>query len=307
MLERELQEPPAAPALPAPRVTNPTSPSAPSPRPAAILVLGQIISLQCGAVVAKHVITQVGGAATAALRISFAAVIVGLLARPSLRALRRPDLPLVLAFGIVLAAMNLCFFEAIRRLPLGIATTIEFLGPLAVVLFTAHRALDVAWGAMAAIGVALLTWSGGHLAPAGLVFAGAAAGCRALYILCGQAVGRRYANSVGLSMALVVGAVFALPPSLIATGRALLAPGVLLAGLAVALLSSAIPYALDMAALRRLPARTFGVLISVGPAVAALFGYVLLDQRLRAAQLGGIALVVLASIGALRSLWRQPA
>jgi inner membrane transporter RhtA len=289
VLERARSDRPAAPGR------------APSHHRAAVLVLAQIASLQLGAVLAKHVIAQVGGLATAALRICLAAVIVGAIARPALRQIRRADLPLLLGFGVALAVMNACFFQAIDRLPLGVATTIEFLGPLAVVVGTALGPRDLAWGAMAAAGVALLTWTGGPLDPVGLAFAGVAAACRALYILCSQAVGRRYHDSTGLCVALAVGAIVALPPGLIATGGAMLAPGILLGGLGIALLSSAIPYALDMAALRRLPARTFSVLISLAPAAAALFGYALLDQRLRSLQLAGIALVVLASLGALTS------
>jgi inner membrane transporter RhtA len=274
----------------------------PPRRRAGVLVAGQIISLQLGAVVAQPLISEVGGTATAALRITFAAGVLWLLARPRLRDLRRQDLPLVVALGVVLAAMNLCFFEAIHRLPLGIATTVEFLGPLAVVLLAARRPLDVAWGTMAAAGVALLTWNRSNLDLVGLGFAAIAAVCRALYILCSQAIGRRWQNSQGLCFALLVGAVLALPTGLGLTGTAMLEPGVLFTGLQVAILSSAIPYALDLAALRRLPARTFGVLISLGPAAAALFGRVLLDQHLGPAQLGGVALVVIASTGAMRLL-----
>jgi inner membrane transporter RhtA len=266
---------------------------------AVLLVLVQIISLQLGAVLATGLASRVGGISAATLRMTFAALVAWAVVRPNVRLIRREDLPLIVGFGCVLAVMNASFFEAISRLPLGVATTLEFIGPLVVILVSARRARDRAWGLVAAAGVMLLTWHAGHLDRWGLLCALMAAAARSLYILGSKRVGQRYSNADGLCYALIVGCVVALPFGMTIAGQELLQPDVLLVGLVVAVLSSAIPYLCDLFSLRRLPSHTFGVLISMGPAVGALAGFLLLGQQISLSQSVGVALVVGASVGAL--------
>jgi inner membrane transporter RhtA len=195
--------------------------------------------------------------------------------------------------------MNLCIYEAMDRIPLGAAVTIEFVGPLAVAVMGSRRAGDLAWVALAAGGVLLLAHPGtGGLDATGVAFALAAGACWAAYIVLSARTGRRFPGGSGLALAMVVGALLAAGPGIAQAGGALLEPGLLAAGAAVALASSVIPYSLEMEALRRLPARVFGVLMSLEPAVAALAGLVVLGQGLSTAETAGIALVVAASAGA---------
>jgi inner membrane transporter RhtA len=211
-------------------------------------------------------------------------------------------------FGVSLAAMNLCFYEALDRIPLGIAVALEFVGPLGVAVAASRRAVDLAWVALAGGGILLLSPApGGSLDELGAALA-LLAGCFwAAYILLSARVGQRFSGGTGLALAMVVAAVVLLPVGIPAGGAELLDPGLLAVGLAVAVLSSAIPYSLELEALRRLAAGTFGVLMSLEPAVAAIAGLVILGQDLSVTEIAAIALVVAASAGALGTARAGPA
>ena len=195
--------------------------------------------------------------------------------------------------------MNLAFYESLARVPLGIAVTVEFLGPLAVAVAGSRRRLDLAWTALAGGGVALLAEGGGAaVRPLGLVLAAVAGGFWASYILLGVRVGRAFPGASGLAPAMVLGAVLAAPWGIVSAGSGLGDPALLGAGAGVGLLSSALPWSLELEALRRLPAAVFSVVLSLEPAVAALAGLAFLGEHLRARAWVAIALVVLASAGA---------
>ena len=262
-------------------------------------MLAAALAVQTGAGIAKGLFDELGPAGTVLLRTLFGALVLVALWRPTVRGHRRGDLGVALAFGLVLAAMNLTFYEAIDRIPLGIAVTIEFAGPLAVAVAGSRRRLDVAWVVLAAGGILLLVRTGGGGANlAGVAFALTAAACWAAYILLSQRAGRAFPRGEGLALAMVVGTIALVPVGVAGAGSSLFSVGPLAVGAAVGLLSSAIPYSLELEALRRLPARAFGVLLSLDPAIAALIGLVLLGQALGAREVAGIALVVAASVGA---------
>ncbi|HET8755907.1 MAG TPA: EamA family transporter [Solirubrobacteraceae bacterium] len=255
------------------------------------LVIAAVTSLQFGAGFAVTLFDELGPGGAAFLRQAFAALVLLALWRPRLRG----DLHLAAAFGITLGLMNLCIYEAMDRIPLGIAVTIEFWGPLAVAVAGSRRALDLLWVALAATGIVLLAGPGGSLDAAGVAFALAAGGLWALYILLSARVGRVFPGGSGLAIAMVFAALVTLPAGV---GGELLRPELLAAGAAVALASSVIPYSFELEALRRLPANVFGVLMSLEPAVAALAGLIVLGQALDALEWVAIALVVVASAGA---------
>ncbi|MFJ9822905.1 EamA family transporter [Streptomyces sp. NPDC101160] len=264
--------------------------------PTALVLLG-IVSVQVGSALAKHLFTAVGSFGTVALRLLFAAAVLLLVWRPSLRVNRRAG-AVVLGYGVTLGLMNLCFYLALSRIPLGIAVTVEFLGPLAVALAGSRRWLDAFWTLLAACGVVLLTEGRGDLDLAGLLFALAAGACWGVYILVGAALGRHTSEGNGLALGMAVAALVAVPFGVAESGAALIRPWVLVAGLGVALLSSVIPYSLDLEALRRIPPRVFGILMSLEPAMAALIGLVVLQESLRWTQWVAVLCVVAASAGA---------
>ncbi len=279
----------------------------------AALVLSGIVSTQLGAGLATRLFHQVPAAAVTGLRLWAAAIVLlivagrGVTAAAAGMARRRAwrDALVVLGFGLCLGAMNFVFYQAIARIPLGVAVTIEFLGPLAVAVAGSRRLLDLVWVGLAAAGVVLLTSDGtGHLNVAGIVFAALSAVGWAGYILFSVATGRRFTGASGLALAMIVAAVAVTPVAGAAAGSApgaLTRPSVLLTGAGVGVLSSAIPYGLEMQALRRLPSRVFGIWMSVEPAVAALIGLALLGQRLSAPEWAAVGCVVAASIGAARA------
>jgi inner membrane transporter RhtA len=235
------------------------------------------------------------------MRIVFAAVILMVVWRPSLRDHAAPDLWLAGAFGLSLAAMNYTFYQAIDHIPLGPAVTLEFVGPLGVAVFGSRRPLDLLWVVLAAAGILLLVTPGGaSLNTTGVVLALLAGAFWAAYILLSARVGRSFPGGTGLALAMVVASVLVLPAGLADGGSGFLSADVLLAGLAVAVLSSLIPYSLELEALRRLPARVFGVLMSLEPAAAAIAGLIVLGQVLKANEWAGMALVIVASAGATR-------
>jgi inner membrane transporter RhtA len=272
-------------------------------RAAAAMVLGSILSVQSGAALATTLFDRVGPGGGAMLRSAFGAAILILVGHRSLRELRRSQLRDVALFGLILAAMNLSFYAAIDRIPLGVAVTLEFTGPLAVAVFGSRRRRDLLWALLAAAGILLLSdgFGGGGIDTLGAGLALLAGALWACYILQSARVGATYPGLGGLACATTISAVLVFPVGIGQGAGDLLDPGVLAIGLGVGLLSSAIPYALELEALRRLPNAVFGVLMSLEPAVAALIGFLALSQDLAATEVAAIALVVIASAGALRS------
>jgi inner membrane transporter RhtA len=264
------------------------------------LVLGAVLSVQLGAAGATTLFDEVGPGGTVLLRVGLAAAVLVALWRPALGGHSPLEWRLVALFGISLAGMNFSFYEALDRIPLGIAVTLEFVGPLGVAIAGSRRRLDLAWVGLAGAGILLLSPGVGEsldLAGAGLALL--AGSFWAAYILLSARVGRAFPGGNGLALAMLIAALGLIPVGIADGGAELLAPGVLAVGLAVGLLSSAIPYSLELEALRRLPERSFGVLMSLEPAVAALVGLIALGQDLEAAEVLAIALVVIASAGAL--------
>jgi inner membrane transporter RhtA len=269
--------------------------------PPTLLVLLGIASVQFGAALAKGLFDEIGAGGTVFLRVFFAALVLVALWRPSLRGLSRRELRLVVAFGLVLACMNLAFYSALDRIPLGVAVTFEFIGPLGVAVAGSRKALDLLWVALAAIGILLLSdFGAGDLDTLGVGLALLAGAFWAAYILLSARVGQEFEGADGLALALVVGAAVLAPVGVGDAGGELLVPWILAVAAGVAILSSAIPYALEMEALRRIPTSVFGVLMSLEPAVAALAGFVLLGEDLNAREVVAILFVVAASAGASR-------
>jgi inner membrane transporter RhtA len=271
------------------------------------LVIGSVLSVQVGAAVATTLFDELGPSGTVLLRTAFAAVILVAIWRPAVPRATSGPLRDAVLLGIALASMNLSFYAALDRIPLGIAVTLEFTGPFAVAVAGSRRAGDLVWVALAAGGIVLLSPGvHGSLDGLGVAFALLAGAFWAAYIVLAARVGRGFSGGQGLAVAMVVAAVLLLPVGVVGGGDALARPGLLAVGLAVAVLSSAIPYSLELEALRRLQKGTFGVLMSLEPAVAALVGLLLLGQDLSATEVVAIALVVAASAGALGSA-RAPA
>ncbi|MBG0564424.1 EamA family transporter [Actinoplanes sp. NEAU-A11] len=266
------------------------------------LVLAGAVSVQFGSAVAALLFPRAGVAGVVSLRLTIAAVFLLVVCRPRLRGYRRSDWLLVGGFAMALAGMNTLIYQAIDRIPLGPAVTLEVLGPLALSVFAARRAASWLWAGLALLGVVLLGYQGfGRLNPSGAAFALGAAVMWAAYIVFSARVGRRFRKADGLALAMAAAALLTLPAGLVASGSALLNPGVLALGAAVAMLSSVLPYTLELLALRRMTTATFGVLMSLGPALAALAGYLVLHQSLAPVELVAIALVIAASIGAVRT------
>jgi inner membrane transporter RhtA len=277
--------------------------------PAPWLVVAGVSSVQLGAAIAKSLFDELTPTGLVMLRLVFGALILGLFFRPRVRDRSSRELQLALAFGLTLVTMNFCFYQAIDRIPLGIAVTLEFIGPLGIALVGSRRSSDFLWVAMAASGIALLApgIGGEGLDPVGVAFAVGAGVLWAAYITLSIRVGRAYSGPTGLVLAMAVGAVVALPFGIASAGSALLEPELLAAGLAVAVLSAALPWSLELEALRRLPAHVFGVLMSLEPAIGALVGFVVLGEHLGTRAVTAIALVVLASAGAARGARTAPA
>lgn len=265
-------------------------------------MLGGVLSVQVGAALATTLFDRLAPTGTVLVRILFAAVVLLALWRPAVRGIDSHGWRLVCTFGLALAGMNLCFYAALDRIPLGIAVTLEFVGPLGVAIAASPRRLDLAWAALAACGILLLSPApGGSLDALGAGLALLAGGFWAAYILLSARIGRAFAGGDGLALAMAVGSIVLLPIGIAGGGAELLDPRLLAIGLAVALLSSVIPYSLELEALRRLREGTFGVLMSLEPAVAALVGLALLGQGLAPTEVAAIVLVVVASAGALSS------
>jgi inner membrane transporter RhtA len=261
-----------------------------------------IVSAQLGAAIAKNLFDALGPGGTVFLRIAFATLVLLVLVRPKLGGHGSNAYLVAGLFGLALALMNLSLYLAIDRIPLGVAVTLEFVGPLGVAVAGSRRALDVLWVVLAAAGILLLaplgTFGGMDLDPVGVTFA-LLAGCFwAAYILLSARTGSAFPGGTGLVIALCVGTVVLAPVGIAGAGSALLDPKLLLAGFGVAMLSSAIPFFLDLEALRKIPTRIFGVLMSLEPAVAALAGLVVLGERLGIRAVVAIVFVTVASAGA---------
>lgn len=273
------------------------------------LVLAGATSIQFGAAIAAGLFDDLGPAGVSLLRLGFAAIVLCAVWRPDVRAYSREQLRAAAAFGFALGLMNLLFYEGLDRVPLGIAVTIEFVGPLGVAVVGSRRRLDVAWAVLAATGIVLLAGGGGEdgsLDRVGLLLVFGAGLCWAAYIVLAQRAGQLFTGGRGLAIASVVAMLLPLGPGIADGGADLLHPGFLAAGLGVAILSSVVPYSLETDALRRMPANVFGVLMSLEPAIAALAGFLLLDQSLAARDLAAIACVVVASVGVTRHAARAP-
>ena len=267
---------------------------------AASLVVGAIVSIQFGTAFATGLFDQVGVFGAVLLRTALATVLLFVIWRPTIAFFRRAPL-LIFSFGFCLSAVTTFLYLAIDRIPLGAAVTIEFLGPLTVAVATSRRKFDLVWVAMAAAGVWLLTGgvSGEDLDPVGVLFALAAGFFWGAYILLGRRLGRLDGGGAGLAAAMVVATLVILVPGLIGGGGGLVSPPVLLLGAAVALLSAAIPFSMEVEAMRRIPSSTFGVMMSLEPAIAALVGLAVLGQSILLGEALAILLVVVASVGVL--------
>jgi inner membrane transporter RhtA len=266
------------------------------PPPALLLV--SIVSIQIGAAVAVNLFPVLGPVATTFLRITFAAVLLLVASRQAITWEARRHAGALLLYGTLLGVMNLCFYGAISRIPLGIAVAIEFVGPLGLAVATSRRGRDFAWIGLAAAGVLLLTPEiGGTLDPLGVALAAAAGLCWAGFIMLSRRLGRVLPGSSGLALGMAVAALVVLPVEVAVGGLGRLDPSVLLGALAVAILSTALPLSLEFEALKRLTARTYGILVTLEPAVAALVGAVLLGQAMGLQGLLAVACVTIAALG----------
>jgi inner membrane transporter RhtA len=269
-------------------------------------VLAGGISVQFGGALAVTLMPRVGALGVVSLRLLVAAIVLLLVCRPRLRGYSRADWGTVVAFGVVMAAMNGLFYQSVARIPLGAAVTLEVLGPLTLSVLASRRAVNVVWAALALAGVFLLGGGGfSGVDPAGVAFALGAGAMWAGYIVFSARTGRRFPQADGLALAMAVGAVVFLPLGIAESGAKLADPTTFGLGAAVALLSSVLPYTLELLALRRLPASTFAILMSLEPAIAATAGFLVLDQSLSAAEGVAITLVIAASMGAVRTQVRR--
>ena len=266
------------------------------------MVLGSIISIQVGSAIATDLFSDIGAAGVVFLRALVSAMLLWAIWRPPLR-IPKENRKIVLLFGVVLAGMNLCFYESIDRIPLGTAVTVEFIGPLGAALIASRRRRDWIWAGLAAAGIVLLTGGigGDDLNVAGLVLAFLAGVFWGSYILLGKRIGEQAEGGRVLVVPMIISTILVAPLGIADGGMELLDPTVLAIGIGVGVLSSAIPFSLEIEAMRRLPSSVFGVMMSLEPAVAATVGFVLLSQGMHLNEVIAIALVVAASAGALRS------
>ncbi|MGW1815851.1 EamA family transporter [Streptomyces sp. NPDC002125] len=270
------------------------------------LVVASGLSVQFGAAVAVLLMPKAGALGVVTLRLAAAAVVLLVVCRPKLRGHSRSDWGTVVAFGVAMGAMNTLFYLSLERIPLGAAVTLEVLGPLVLSVVASRRLVNLVWAALALGGVALLSGGGfDRLDPVGAAYALAAGAMWAAYIVFSARTGRRFPQADGLALAMVVAAVLSLPLGIMEAGSKLVVPTTLGLGIAVALLSSVLPYTLELMALRRLPAPTFAILMSLEPAIAATAGFLILDQALSSTDAVAIALVIGASMGAVRSQGRR--
>ena len=269
--------------------------------PGAAMVLSACLSIQVGAAAAAQLFDDLGSWGASALRLLLAAGLMLVVARPRMRSWDRLQWRSVIALGLALAGMNGFIYAAIQRIPLGTAVAIEFLGPLVLAVCLSRRTRDLLWVGLAFAGMGLLgvesATTAASLDPLGVLFGLLAGAFWALYILASAETGKQVPGLGGLSAAMVIAAVVVVPIGASGAVRVLEEPRLLLFALAAALLSSVLPYSLEIAALRRLPSSVFSVLLSLEPAIAAVVGWVLLGQSAGAMSLAAVALVVLACLG----------
>ncbi|MCP3098531.1 EamA family transporter [Myxococcus sp. K15C18031901] len=280
-------------------------PKRPSPIAVAIpLLLAAMGSIQVGASIAKGLFPMVGAQGTTALRLVFSSLILLAFWRPWRHRLTRQELRAIVVYGASLGVMNLTFYLALARIPLGIAVAIEFTGPLAVAILSSRRPIDFVWALLAIAGVLLilpLSGASGTLDWVGVAWALVAGTCWALYILFGQKAGASVHGGTAASLGMLVAALVAVPVGVASAGTALLNPSLMLPALGIAILSSALPYSLEMFALKKLPTRTFGILMSLEPALGALAGRVFLAEQLSVTQWVAVGLIISASVGSAAS------
>nr|WP_314415105.1 EamA family transporter [Streptomyces sp. DSM 40484] len=288
---------------------DPASGQPPAAAPRGIRALGPVglvlaggVSVQFGGALAVSLMPRAGALGVVALRLAVAAIVLMVICRPGLRGHSRADWGTVLLFGVTMAAMNGLFYQSVARIPLGPAVTLEVLGPLILSVVASRRAVNLLWAGLALGGVFLLGGGGfSSLDPAGVAFALSAGAMWAAYIVFSARTGRRFPQADGLALAMVVAAVVFLPLGLAESGSRLLDPTTIALGSAVAILSSVLPYTLELVALRRMPASTFAVLMSLEPAVASIAGFLVLSQTLTVTEGLAITLVIAASMGAVRT------
>lgn len=264
------------------------------------LVVVAMLSVQWGAALAKSLFAEFGAVTVVFWRVALAALMLIIIVRPAWRTLNRRQWRISVIFAVALVSMNVTYYLSLQRLPLGLCVTIEFIGPLAVAAWHSHRALDFVWVALAALGIALLNPFSGHIDPIGFVLALVAGACWGLYIILGEKLGSAMPGGLGLTIAMSIGSVLLVPVKMIDAPQWLNILPALPFAAAVALLSSVIPYSFEIEALRRLPPKIFGVLMSLEPACAAVIGFLALGERLTFLQCLAIGAVMTASFGAAR-------
>jgi inner membrane transporter RhtA len=276
------------------------------PIAAALLAM---VSVQSGASLAKTLFPIIGPVGTVGLRIGFGTLVLIAALRPWRTRISKTNWQPLALYGVSIGVMNVCFYLALSRIPLGIAVALEFTGPLAVAVLSSHRPVDFVWIGLALAGLGLILpidHAGQGIDPVGMLFALGAGACWALYIVFGRRTGADHgAQSVALGS--LISAVIVVPAGVLSAPPTLFSRSVMLFGLAVGILSTALPYALDMVALTRLPARTFGVLMSLDPAIGALCGWVFLGEQLKVLQWTAIVLIILASAGSASTIQGVPA
>ena len=267
-------------------------------------ILVAAFSVQGGAAIAKGIFPSIGAAGTAAIRTGLAAIILLAVFRPRVHRFTAEQWRAVVPYGITIGVMNLFFYQALVRIPLGLTVALEFVGPLALAILGSRRALDVIWVVLAMAGIALIApfEADGAIDPVGVVFALLTGACWAAYIVLGGRVSQRLEGGVAVAVGMTIAAVTIMPYALAVGGMEKFALSLLLPCVAMAVLSSALPFALEMKALRLLPSRTFSVLMSLEPVIAALCGLLLLGEHLTRAQWAAVALIVIASAGATSSV-----
>jgi len=265
------------------------------PVPAVLLA---IISVQCGAAIAKTLFPAIGAAGTASIRIGVSALILLLAYRPNLKEITLAQWKIVAPYGLSLGAMNLIFYLAIERIPIGLAVTLEFIGPLLVAIIGSRRLIDYCWVLLAAAGIVLIApWSNDKIDPLGVLFALVAGGLWAAYIVLGGKISKIMKDGDAVTTGMLFAAILILPFGFYENGLANLTPKLFGMGIALALLSSAIPFTLEMKALGQLPPRTFSILMSLEPAVASICAFIFLQEKLNFYEIAAVVCVIAASAG----------
>lgn len=265
------------------------------PVPAVLLA---IISVQCGAAIAKTLFPAIGAAGTASIRIGVSALILFLAYRPNFKKITKEQWKIVIPYGLALGAMNLIFYFAIERIPIGLAVTLEFVGPLLLAIAGSKRWIDYGWVVLAALGILLIApWTNDRLDPLGIIFALLAGSFWAAYIVLGGKISKIMKDGYAVSTGMLFAAILVLPFGFLENGLSNLTPKLFGMGVALALLSSAIPFTLEMKALGQLPPRTFSILMSLEPAAASICAFIFLQESLNLYEILAVVCVVIASAG----------